>query len=258
MNDTISKTRVLATAASLLLTMVGAAGSTYAQGAPAACVLDGVAIVPATTAPNQYAWAFLANFDHAPNSANTTACLAERTGFGPTTYTVLTCPLQNNVNGVQIGGGSGAFDGNLSATCAVTTAMVTSGPPFGMGARASYPTAGAVNTLVSSPDIAFRVQRNAGCQLTLNSVYDGWSMTHTSPAVACAAMHKTNSRLVTGTPAKGQQRVNGTLIGQVNLPAGPVVSVPASFSLQLGAAGSVFGADYIWVDPQGGSCCTGG
>jgi hypothetical protein len=257
MNDTISISRMLATAASLLLTMVGA-GSTHAQGAPAACVLDGAAIMPATTAPNEYAWAFLANFDHAPSSANTIACLAERMGTGPTTYTVLTCPLQNNVNGAQVGGGSGAFDGSLYATCAVSTAMATSGPPFGMGARASYPAAGVVNTLVSSPDIAFRAQRSAGCQLTLNSVYDGWSMTHTSPAVACTAMHKTNSRLVTGTPAKGQHRVNGNLIGQVNLPAGPIVYVPASFSLQLGTAGSVFGADYIWVDPKGGHCCGGG
>jgi hypothetical protein len=233
------------------------AGSLRAQGAPAACQVNGVPITLAA-APNEYVWVVLANFDHAPSTTSTTACLAERTGGGAMNYTVLNCPLLNNTAGAQLGGGSAAFDGNVYASCAVNVVTVTKGPPFTFGTRASFPAAGVINTIVSSPDFSFAIQRNAGCQLAMSSTYDSFAMAHTSPAVACGGTHSTQSRIIKSPARVGQHRLNGSTFGQTALPPGDVISVPASFVLQLSAPGSIFTADHIWVDPKGGSCCSGG
>jgi hypothetical protein len=83
-------------------------------------------------------------------------------------------------------------------------------------------------------------------------------MAHTSPAVACGGTHTMQSRIVKGPSRVGQHRLNGSVFGQTTLPQGDVISVPAFFALQLGAPGSIFSADYIWIDPKAGGCCSGG
>lgn len=229
-----------------------------AQAVDPLCMLGALPITPQPSAAKPYAWAFLANFDHPNSTTVTTVCFAERMFGGPVTYKLVACPIHNNQAGAQFGNGLARFNGSAYATCALTAATETDGPPFAVGTRATFPLAGTQYPIVTSSDIDFKVTRSAGCTLTPASRYNNLAFNHTSGAVGCAGLHRVFSKIEqTQLGVIGVHRVNGVDL----VPTAPMqggVLVPRDFTLQLGAPVGAYNVDYIVIDPRGGSCCGGG
>jgi hypothetical protein len=259
LSSLLAQTIVVALAATPQQAVAATPARVSGQAVSPLCMVGGAPIVPQPSVSQPYAWAFVANFDHANSTTVTTACLAERTLGNSTVYTLLNCPISNNAAGQQFGNGAGRFNGSAYATCSVVTALATVGPPFAIGARATFPAAGVTYPIVSSPDLELRVTRNAGCTLTPFSRYDGLSFNHTSGAVGCVGLHAVFSKVQAGAGGtSGLHRVNGALIGQSNQLAGSI-QVATTFAIQLGASsGGSYQLDYVFIDPRGGSCCGGG
>ena len=221
------------------------------------CRYNGTLVRPVVPPGFTWAWAFVANFNHAPQMNRTRGCVAiARAGVPMVEYTVVTCPVEGNLS-APIGGGVVTFDGGGTIRCDLELDDFTRPGMFRMQSRATFTTSAMTHTLVSADDFTFRATTDASCSLlTLNSTYDNMAFQHTGSNL-CGTAVSLGSLIVKTSPTSGifhgTHRMNGAALGATTMPG--TFDVPASFSIRIGALGETFTLDEVAVDPPG-HCCS--
>lgn len=111
------------------------------------------------------AWAIILNFNHPKSSEMTVACLAIVETMTDTEKTVVydpdfRCPLVNNINSVEVGGGKAIFDGNFKIVCPRhihENAEDVKYEKFYVHAKARFPEVAARYQLIRHKDVAVAI-----------------------------------------------------------------------------------------------------
>jgi hypothetical protein len=119
------------------------------------------------------AWVLVTNFNHTPSASITIGCLGVITSTNPqqVNYSLVQCPLINNVNQVQVGGGNAPFDGNFWIECPGPYEDNNLHTSFSVLGRAMFPAANSTYTLMSQQDVDISADVDASWRMTLNSRY---------------------------------------------------------------------------------------
>ncbi|MCE7986122.1 MAG: hypothetical protein DYG89_33510 [Caldilinea sp. CFX5] len=172
---TIARWLVILLLAALLLLPAGTPVA-LAQSVPAPCLNDaGQPVLPAEI---MGAWALILNFNHAPSTTTTIACMVMTSAVQPQkiSHTFVTCTIVNNSSNVQVGGGVAPFDGQFTITCPNGPPVPGYGPlynAFVIHGRAQFPTLTTTASfkLVEHPHAEFTVAVNTSGNATLTSRY---------------------------------------------------------------------------------------
>ena len=276
-----ARTRLLASAASFavcLVLMSATAPQTAHTAAaqtlpritappwPSACkAANGNPVIPQYAAGSNYAWSFIANFNHVPSDATLTGCLteAELTASGMVLYvTLVGCPIQNNITTPKklLGGGSAVFDGNVYVTCSLGLQAAHRPDNFYIRARALLPTASMSYTLITSTPATFVARLDAGCNLTLKSTYLNALTNQATLFSSAAGSAKCNSMLGIGSriqPAQVTHFVDSLAVTPI-FTSSLKIGIPMTYTFQIGAVGQAFTLDEFVIDPIPLKCCTPG
>ncbi|MCX6048410.1 MAG: hypothetical protein NT075_25180 [Chloroflexi bacterium] len=227
----------------------------FGQVTPPACLNDRgdpVAPNPAFLEPGwTEAWVLELNFNHAPSISATTGCLGTISASNPqqVVYTLLQCPLQNNINQVPVGNGLAAFDGNFWIEC---PGIQPNSYPHKNGAilgRGKFNTP-ASYTLVNHPNVRIVATLDASSSINLTSTYGSATFanlaSYTNFAGKLVAFKsEVNSNV-------GSHAVNGRLLKpQANV---PTFTFDESQPFTIGAQGQSWLLYELTVDPPGGCC----
>jgi hypothetical protein len=233
---------------------------------PDACkAANGNPVIPNYASGSNYAWSFIANFNQVPSDATIRGCLteAELTASGMVLYvTLVGCPIQNNITTPKklLGGGNAVFDGNVYVTCSLGLQAAHRPDNFYIRARALLPTSGMSYTLMTSPPATFVARLDASCNLTLKSTYVNALTNEATLFSSAAGSAKCNSMMGIGSriqPAQVTHFVDSLAVTPVLTPS-LKISIPMTFSFQIGSVGQPYTLDEFIIDPQPLRCCTSG
>jgi hypothetical protein len=225
---------------------------------PPACLNDrGQAVRPnpAYLMPGwSNAWVLVTNFNHAPSAGATVGCLGEITAANPqqVKYSLVQCPLINNVNQVQVGGGAAPFDGNFWIECPGPYEVNQLHTSFSVLGRATFPTSNSTYTLMSQQDVDITADIDASWRITLNSRYGAntYSNFAAQSNVAGKIVHF-KSEVDTGV---GTHYLNGHALAPQFMTS--AFGFDQSKPILIGAAGQAVLLYEMIIDPPG-ACCRG-